>query len=115
MGFETQDVDRKVLAILKVLSESPKSLGSKVIARRLRDQGLQLGERAIRYHLNLMDERGLTQLIGQREGREITAQGKKEITNALVKDKVGFAISRIEVLSFRTTFDPQKPDRISPG
>jgi repressor of nif and glnA expression len=114
MGFETQDVDRKVLAILKVLNESPKSLGSKVIARRLRDQGVQLGERAIRYHLNLMDERGLTQLIGQREGREITAQGKKEITNALVKDKVGFAISRIEVLSFRTTFDPQSRTGLVP-
>jgi hypothetical protein len=114
MGFETQDVDRKVLAILKVLSESPKSLGSKVIARRLRDQGVQLGERAIRYHLNLMDERGLTQLIGQREGREITAQGKKEITNALVKDKVGFAISRIEVLSFRTTFDPKSRTGLVP-
>ena len=74
-----------------------------------------MGERAIRYHLNLMDERGLTQLKGQREGREITAQGKKEITNALVKDKVGFAISRIELLSFRTTFDPQNRTGSSPG
>jgi len=107
MGFETQDVDRKVLAILKVLSESPTSVGSKVIARRLKEQGVDLSERAIRYHLNLMDERGLTQLRGQREGRQITARGKKEVANALVKDKVGFAISRIEVLAFRTTFDPQ--------
>ena len=107
MGFETQDVDRKVLAILKVLSNSPKSLGSKVIARRLRDQGVELGERAIRYHLSLMDERGLTQLKGPREGRVITEQGIKEVTNALVKDKVGFTISRIELLAFRTTFDPQ--------
>jgi repressor of nif and glnA expression len=96
MGFETQDVDRKVIAILKVLSESPKSLGSKVIARRLKEQGVELGERAIRYHLNL------------------TAQGKKEITNALVKDKVGFAISRIELLSFRTTFDPQNRTGLVP-
>jgi HTH-type transcriptional regulator, global nitrogen regulator NrpRI len=107
MGFETQDVDRKVLAILKVLSESPKSVGSKVIARRLKEQGVQLSDRAIRYHLIMMDERGLTQLKGQRAGREITAQGKKEVTNALVKDKVGFAISRIELLAYRTTFNPQ--------
>jgi repressor of nif and glnA expression len=107
MGWETQDVDRKVLAILRVLSDSPKSLGSKVIARRLRDQGVELGERAIRYHLSLMDERGLTQLKGPREGRVITEKGIKEVTNALVKDKVGFAISKIELLAFRTTFDPQ--------
>ena len=107
MGFETQDVDRKVLAILKVLNNSPKSLGSKVIARRLRDEGVELGERAIRYHLSLMDERGLTQLIGPREGRVITEQGVKEITNALVKDKVGFTISRIELLAFHTTFNPR--------
>ena len=114
MGFETQDVDRKVLAILKILSDSPKSLGSKVIARRLKEQGVDLSERAIRYHLNLMDERGLTHLKGQREGREITAHGKKEVTNALVKDKVGFAISRIELLAFRTTFDPQSRTGLIP-
>ncbi len=107
MGFETQDVDRKVLAILKVLSDSPKSLGSKIIARRLTDQGIELGERAIRYHLRLTDERGLTQLVGPREGRVLTEQGIKEITNALVKDKVGYAISKIELLAFRTTFNPQ--------
>jgi len=107
MGFEMQNVDRKVLTILKVLNDSPKSLGSKVIARRLRDQGVELGERAIRYHLSLMDERGLTQLKGPREGRIITEQGIKEIRNAMVKDKLGFAISRIELLAFRTTFNPQ--------
>jgi repressor of nif and glnA expression len=107
MGFETRDVDRKILAILKVLSDSPKSLGSTVIARRLANQGIELGERAVRYHLKLMDERGLTQLRGPREGRILTEQGIKEVKSALVKDKVGFAISKIELLAFRTTFNPQ--------
>jgi repressor of nif and glnA expression len=107
MGFETQDVDRKILAILKVLSDSPKSLGSTFIARRLANQGIELGERAVRYHLKLTDERGLTQLRGPREGRIITEQGIKEVKSALVKDKVGFAISKIELLAFRTTFNPQ--------
>jgi HTH-type transcriptional regulator, global nitrogen regulator NrpRI len=106
MGWETQDVDRKVLAILKVLSDSPKSMGSKVIARRLKEQGVELSERTIRYHLNLMDERGLTHLIGAREGRILTEQGFNEVKSALVKDKVGFAISKIELLAFRTTFNP---------
>jgi len=108
MGFETQDVERKTLAILKVLSDSHETLGARVIARRLTDHGIELGERAVRYHLKLMDERGLTQLLGQRDGRVLTEQGIKEVKNALVKDKVGFAISKIELLAFRTSFNPQK-------
>ncbi len=107
MGFETQDVERKVLAILKVLSDSKETLGARVIARRLTDHGIELGERAVRYHLKLMDERGLTQLMGSRDGRMLTEQGIEEVRSALVKDKVGFAISRIEKLAFRTNFNPQ--------
>jgi repressor of nif and glnA expression len=106
MGFETQDVERKVLTILKILSDSNEALGARVIARRLTDHGIELGERAVRYHLKLMDERNLTQLVG-RDGRLITEQGIRELRNALVKDKVGFAISRIELLAFRTSFNPQ--------
>ena len=107
MGFETQDVERKVLTILKILNDSQGALGARVIARHLEDHGIKLGERAVRYHLKLMDERGLTQLIGRRDGRVLTEQGIKEVRNALVEDKVGFAISRIELLAFRTSFDPQ--------
>jgi len=105
MGFETQDIERKVLAILRILSDSHEAVGARIIARRLTGYGIELGERAVRYHLKLMDERGLTQLLGQRDGRVLTEQGIKEAKNALVKDKVGFAISKIEMLSFRTTFD----------
>ncbi len=108
MGFGTQDVERKVLAILKVLTDSQEALGARVIARRLEDHGVELGERAVRYHLKLMDERGLTLLAGLRDGRVLTEQGSKEVRNALVKDKVGFAISRIELLAFRTDFNPQE-------
>ena len=107
MGFETQDVERKVIAILKVLSESQGTLGARVIARRLKDYGIELGERAVRYHLKLMDQRGLTQLVGRRDGRVLTEQGIEEVRNALVKDKIGFAISNIELLACRTSFDPQ--------
>ena len=105
MGFETQDVERKVLTILKVLSDSNEAMGARVIARRLKDHGIELGERAVRYHLKLMDERGLTLLLGRRDGRVLTEQGMKEVRDALVKDKVGFAITRIELLAFRTNFN----------
>ncbi len=105
MSFEAADVERKTIAILKVLSESKEPLGSRVIARRLKDCGIDLSERAVRYHLKLMDERGLTQLVGRRDGRLVTDHGIDEIGSALVSDKVGLAISRIELLAFRTGFD----------
>jgi repressor of nif and glnA expression len=108
MGFETQDIERKTISILKVLSDSKTPLGSRVIARRLKNSGIELGERAVRYHLKLMDERRLTQLVGRRDGRVLTELGIEEIENALVKDKVGLAISRIELLAFRTDFDLDK-------
>ena len=108
MGFETQDVERKVLTIMKILSDSQEPLGSRVISQHLREHGVELGERAVRYHLKLMDERGLTQLVGRRDGRVITEQGSEEVRTALVKDKVGFAISKIELLAFRTSFDYEK-------
>jgi len=113
MGFETRDVERKVFAILKILSESQEALGARVIARHLKDYGLELGERAVRYHLKLMDERGLTQLVG-RDGRLITEPGIEELKSALVRDKVGFAISRIELLAFRTDFDLDKHTGLVP-
>jgi len=114
MGFETQDVERKTIAIMKILRDSPEPLGARVIAQSLKDYGVELGERAVRYHLKLMDERGFTQLLGRRDGRVLTERGIEEVESALVKDKVGFAISRIELLAFRTAFDPDKLSGLIP-
>lgn len=104
MGFETQDVERKVLAILDTLGES-EAVGSTVIAKRLKDLGIELSERAVRYHLRLMDERGLTRLVGRRDGRVITELGQAEQKKAMVNQKVGLTLSRIEMLAFRTDID----------
>ena len=107
IGFETQEVEGKVISILKIMNAFQESLGARVIAYRLKDYGVELGERAVRYHLKLMDERGLTRLVG-REGRVITKLEVEELGSALVVDKVGFAISRMELLAFRTNFDLDK-------
>src|SRR4030043_229781 len=107
IGIETQEVERKERFILKILSDSHQPLGARVIARGLKARGVYLGERAVRYHLKLMDERGLTRLVS-RDGRLITELGIEELGNALVRDKVGFAIARIELLAFRTDFDWDK-------
>lgn len=108
MSFETLDVERKELSIMKVLSDSDGPIGAGVIAQHLTDYGIELGDRAVRYHLKLMDERGLTRLVGRRDGRVLTEQGMQELKSALVKDKVGFVISKIELLAFRTDFDFKK-------
>ena len=108
MAFESYGVERKELAIMKILGDSPEPLGARVIAHHLKDRGFELGERAVRYHLKLMDERGLTELIGRRDGRVLTEKGSEEVKSALVKDKVGFAISKIDMLAFRTSFDSKK-------
>ena len=105
MAFTNHDVERKTLTILKVLSSFQRPVGSRIIGQHLKDYGFDLSERAIRYHLRLMDERGLTRLVGRKDGRTLTEKGEEEIRSALVKDKVGFAISRIEMLAFQTDFD----------
>jgi repressor of nif and glnA expression len=104
VGQEIRDVERKITAILKTLSESPAPLGSRVISRALEEQGIYLGERAVRYHLKIMDERGLTRSIGRKDGRTITAAGLEELRNSLVTDKIGFIGALIERLAYQTNF-----------
>jgi len=107
IGHNDLEVERKIISILKIINESSQPVGARLIARQLKGHGVELGERAVRYHLKLMDERGLTRLIG-RDGRLITESGIEELKSALVRDKVGLSISRIELLSFRTDFNLDK-------
>jgi hypothetical protein len=97
------------MAILRILADSPKAMGSKLIARLLKeDYGIELSERAVRYHLGLLDERGLTAKVSRRDGRQVTPLGMEEMGNAMVSDKVGFVIDKIELLAYQTTFDPRR-------
>jgi repressor of nif and glnA expression len=105
IGQENREVERKINAILKVLSDSTEPLGGRVISQRLKEYGVDLSERTVRYHLKIMDERGLTRSIGYRDGRSITQPGLEELKSALVCDKIGFVTDRIELLAYLTTFD----------
>jgi repressor of nif and glnA expression len=109
-----EDIERKTLLILRILHEAGGPLGSRILARKMQERGYMPSERAVRYHLKLMDERGLTRLVGKRDGRMITARGIDELGEARVRDKVGLAISRIEILAFRTTFNPETGDGLLP-
>jgi repressor of nif and glnA expression len=101
----SSDTERKVVSILKVLSESSEPLGSITIARELERYGIFLSERAVRYHLRITDERGFTQAMG-RDGRMLTPKGLEELRMALAPDQVGFILDKLEMLAFRTTFNP---------
>jgi hypothetical protein len=97
-------MERKLLGILRVLAESDGPVGARAIATKLAVEGIELSERTVRYHLRLMDERGLTRNLGE-PGRVITERGREEIENAGVSDKLGFVISRIDSLAYQSTFD----------
>ena len=112
--FNIEDIEKKILLILRTLHESPEPVGARIISRRMQDHGVTLSERGVRYHLKMMDDRGLTRLIGRHDGRAITEQGIEEIRNARVHDKIGFAISRIEILAYRTSLDLDRRQGLIP-
>lgn len=96
---------KTMMAILEILSKNQdKVLGSRELSKQMRLRGVDLTERTVRYHLKIMDERGLTKVFGK-EGRKITRKGIEELSASLVSEKVGFIISKIETLSFQTNFD----------
>jgi len=101
------DAENKLIAILKVLSESSEPLGSITIARFLEHDGVFLSERAVRYHLKITDERGFTQ-PGGRDGRTITPLGRQEVKEALAPRQLGLVRDKLEMLAYQTTFDPEK-------
>ncbi|HEY31505.1 MAG TPA: DUF128 domain-containing protein [Dehalococcoidia bacterium] len=101
------DAERKIISILRVLSESSQPLGSITIARELERYGIHLSERGVRYHLRIADERGYTQSLG-RDGRMLTPRGFEELKLALAPEQVGFILQKLELLAFQTTFDPTK-------
>lgn len=114
-GDESPQVAREKMAILRILANSARATGSKVIARLLAQAyGIELSERAVRYHLGLLDESGLTSKVSRRSGRTLTQRGLDELSNAMVADKVGFVIDRIELLAYETSFDPAKKSGLLP-
>ncbi len=104
---QAQEVERKVIAILRILRQSGEPIGARVISHHLSSQGIHLTERAVRYHLKILDERGFTENTG-RDGRLITRLGLEELDSALVSDKVGSVAAKIELLACQAEFDVER-------
>ena len=110
MSFiQNEDARRKEIEILRILSEYDKPVGSTVIQRELQKRGFFLSERTIRYHLQLLQTRGLTE-GHSRDGRTITKEGLAELGNALAYQRVGFVLTDFLSMAFSATYDPHSEE-----
>ena len=101
-----EETDRKMIEILRILADREEILGAKTIAEELKRKGYDLGERAVRYHMRILDEKGFTERQGY-AGREITEKGLKELDKGLIYDQVDFIFSKFEDMIYKTTLNPQ--------
>lgn len=103
---------RKLLEILRVIAEAKRPVGARTISDMLSRRGYNLGERAIRYNLRILDELGFTRRHGY-SGRLATPLGLKELRDALIHERIGFVNTLIEYYMMRTTFDLSKGDLVA--
>ncbi|MBP2029840.1 repressor of nif and glnA expression [Methanohalophilus levihalophilus] len=99
-------IERKLIEIMRIISESDRPIGARAIADELHNRGYNLGERAVRYHLRILDERGFTHKHGY-NGRTITSRGAEELEEALIGDRLDFVITHIEDLIYKVDYNPE--------
>jgi HTH-type transcriptional regulator, global nitrogen regulator NrpRI len=97
--------ERKYIEILRILREHQEPVGAKRLSELMAERGFILSDRAVQYYLSYLDSMGFTEKIGN-QGRILTPEGRQETDNALVDDRIGFIISKLERLAYRSTFDP---------
>ncbi|MGL4669341.1 MAG: NrpR regulatory domain-containing protein [Methanobacteriaceae archaeon] len=97
----------KIIEILRILKEVNKPVGAKIIADELNKKGYNLGERAVRYHMQILDEKGFTERVGY-AGRKITPVGLRELEKGLAYDEVDFIFSKFEEKIYQTSLKINK-------
>jgi repressor of nif and glnA expression len=100
-------IEKKRLAILKILSRANAPLISQKITEELASQGYEMSERTVRFHLLSLDKEGLTIDMGK-AGRKITEKGITELSKARVFEKIGFLAARIDQLTYLMRFDLER-------
>ena len=96
--------EHRMIEILRILSAQDKPTGSKLIADELKNKGFNLGERAVRYHMQILDEKGYTERMGY-SGRQITDLGREKLEKGLIYDQVDFIHSKFEEMIYLTDFN----------
>ncbi len=97
--------EHKYIEILRILKDYREPMGAKRLSELLAERGYVMTDRAVQYYLRYLDTRGFTEKVGN-QGRILTQTGIAETDCALVEDRIGFVISKLERLAFRSTFDP---------
>lgn len=91
---------------MRILSEQHDPLGAKRLSELMAERGFAMSDRAVQYYLQYLDEKGFTRKVGNK-GRVLTTEGFSEAEDALVEDRMGYVISRLEQLSFNVSFNPE--------
>lgn len=99
-----EKIEKNRLALLRVLQEAGKPLGSLRLAERLAAGGQDISERTVRFYLLALDRDGLTENLGKR-GRRITPRGETELSRARVVEKVGLLAAKIDRLTYKMDFN----------
>ncbi|MEE1117963.1 DUF128 domain-containing protein, partial [Methanosphaera sp.] len=94
----------KMMEILRILYNKNDTVGAKVISEELNKRGYSLGERAVRYHMHILDEKGFTEKMGYK-GRKITDKGIEELKKGLIYDQVDFTYSRFQEKMYNVSLD----------
>lgn len=103
----TEKIEKKRLAILKILKNSNEPVPSQKIQEKLNNSGYDISERTVRFHLLALDKIGYTEYVGKR-GRKITNNGLIELSKAKVYDKIGFLSAKIDQMSYKMDFNLAK-------
>ena len=98
-----EDVYRKQIEILRILSEQSEPVGSLFLQREMARRGFLLSDRTIRYHLKILEERGLVE-SHEKAGRTISKAGLEELSRALAYERVGSILTWYISLAYRTTY-----------
>ncbi|MBE6500501.1 MAG: DUF128 domain-containing protein [Methanobrevibacter thaueri] len=93
----------RIIEILRILSKQDRPTGSKLIADELKEKGFNLGERAVRYHMQILDDKGYTERKGY-SGRVITDLGREKLEKGLIYDQVDVIYSKFEEMIYLTDF-----------
>ncbi|MBF0550220.1 MAG: DUF128 domain-containing protein [Deltaproteobacteria bacterium] len=97
-------VEKKQLAILRVIRDAGRPLTGSMITEELTALGVDISERTVRLYMLAMDQEGLTENLGKK-GRRITERGIHELEDARIIEKVGLLSAKIDQMTFTMDFD----------
>ena len=104
-GRTQMEATKDQLNILMAMKRIGGPAGAARLGACMRGWGVELKERSLRFHLRRLDGAGLTELVGRRAGRALTARGQVALARGGGGQRPAFAAARIEAASCQMGFD----------